>query len=83
MDMEQEDLVQDNLMPHLQGVNPPASPHPNDEQVPSDKGDTEILGYQPEGEMHNISFDKYQHRVFQSRRLSTLEDHTSPTQYEE
>lgn len=33
--------------------------------------------------MHNISFDESQHRIVQSRRLLTLDDHTSPAQFEE
>ena len=70
-------------MPHHQKVNPLASPHLEDEQVPSNQGDTEILGDQTEGEIHNISFDESQHRVVQSRRVSTSDDHTSPTQVEE
>lgn len=70
-------------MPHHQEVDPLASPHLEDEQVPSDQGDTEILGDQSEGEMHNISFNESQHRVMQSHRVSTSEDHTYPMQYEE
>lgn len=82
--MEQQELEQDiELMPHHQGFNPLASLHLEDEQVPSDQGDTEILGDQLEGEMHNISFAKSQNRVVQSRRVSTLEDHTYPVWYEE
>jgi len=67
-----------DLMPHHQEVVPPASPHPKDEKIPSDQGDTEILGDQLKGEMHNISIDEYQHRVVQSHRVSTPKDHTSP-----
>ena len=65
-------------MPHHQEVDPPASLHLEDEQVPSDQGDTKILLDMLEGEMHNISFDESQHRVVQSHRVSTPEDHTSP-----
>ena len=32
--------------------------------------------------MHNISFDESQHRVVQSCRVSTPDDHTSPAQVE-
>ena len=70
-------------MPHHQEVNPPASPHLEDEQFLSDQEDIEILGDQLEGEMHNISFDESQHRVLQSRRVSTPDDHTSPAKFEE
>lgn len=70
-------------MPHHQEVDPLASLDPEAEQVPSDQGDTEILGDNLEGEMHNISFNESQHRVVQSRRVSNSEDHTSPTQFEE
>ena len=70
-------------MPHRQEVDPPASLDLEVEQVPSDQDDTEILGDQPEGEMHNISFDESQHRVVQSHRVSTLDDHTSPAQFKE
>ena len=83
-EMEQQELEKDiDLMPHPQEVDPPASLHPEDEQVPSDQGDTEILGDQLEGEMHNISFDESQHRVVHSRIVSTSQDLTSPTQYAE
>jgi len=33
--------------------------------------------------MHNVSFDKSQHTIVQSRRVSTLDDHTSLAQCEE
>ncbi len=82
--MEQQELEQDiNLMPHHQEVNPLASPDLKVEQVPGDQGDIEILGDQPKGEMQNISFDELQDRVVKSHRVSTLDDHTSPTQFEE
>ena len=43
--MEQEELEQDiDLMPHHQEVDPPTSLHLENEQVPSDQGDIEILG---------------------------------------
>ena len=70
-------------MPHHQEVNLPTSPHPDDEQVSSDRGGTKIIGDQSEGEMHNISFDESQHRVVQSRKVLTLNHHTSTTQVEE
>jgi len=70
-------------MPHHKEVDSPASMHPDDEQVSNDQGGTEILGDQLEEEMHNISFDESQHRVVQSRRVSTSKDHTSPVQVEE
>jgi len=70
-------------MPQHQEVNPPASPDLEAEQVPSDQGDTEILGDNSEGEMHNISFDESHHRVVQSCRVSTLDDHTYTVQFEE
>ena len=66
-----------DLMPHHQEVDPTTSPHP------SNQGDTEILGDNLEEEMHNISFDESQHRVVQSRRVSTPNDYTSPAQFEE
>ena len=72
-----------DLMPHHKEVNSPASMHPDDGQVSNDQGGTKILGDQPEGEIHNISFDESQHRVVQSCRVSTLKDHTSPAQVEE
>jgi len=54
-DIEPQELEQDtNLMPHHQEVNLPTSSHPDDAQVSSDQGGTEILGDQLEGEMHNI-----------------------------
>ena len=70
-------------MPHHQEVYPPASLHLEDEKVPSDQGDTKILGDQLEGEMHNISFDESQHRFVKSHRLLTSNDQTSPTQFKE
>jgi len=50
--------------------------HPEEEQIPSDQRDTEILGDQMEGDMHNISFNKSQHRVVKSHRVSTPDDYT-------
>lgn len=77
-----QELEQDiNLMPHHQEVELPTSPRPDDEKVSSDQGGIEILGDQAEGEMHNISFNESQHKVVQSRRVSTLDDHTSPVQF--
>lgn len=82
--MEQQELEKDiNLIPHHQEVDPPASPHSEEEQVPSDQEDIEILGDNLEEEMHNISFDKSQHRVVKSRGFLTLEDDTSPMQIKE
>lgn len=82
--MEQWELEQDiNLMPYHQGVELPVSPHPDDMQVSSDQGGTEILGDESKEEIHNISFDKSQHRVVQSHKMLTLDDHTSPAQVEE
>lgn len=79
IDMEQHELEQDIIfVPHHQEVDPLASLDPEAEQVPSDQGDIEILGENLEGEMHNISFDESQHRVVQSLRESTPDDHTSP-----
>lgn len=64
IDMEQQELEQDiELVPYHQEVHPPASLDPKAEQVPSNQGDTEILGDNPEGETHNISFDESQYRV--------------------
>ena len=83
-DMEQRELEHDiDLMPHNQEIDLPASPHPDDEKVSNDRGGNEILGDQLEEEMHNISFDKSQHRVVQSCRVSTPNDHTSPVKVEE
>ena len=80
--MEKHELEKDiNLMPHHQEVDPPASPHPEEAKVPSDQGDTKILGDQSEGGMHNISFNESQHIVVQYHRVSTLDDHTSPAQF--
>ena len=70
-------------MPHHQEVEPPASLHLEEEQVPSDQGDTEILGDNTGGERHNISFDASRHRVVQTCRVSNLDDHTSLVQFEE
>ncbi len=53
------------------------------EQVPSDQGDTKILGDNSEEEMHNISFDESQYRLKQSCTVSTLDDKTSPMWFEE
>ena len=78
-DMEQQELEQDiDLLPCHQEVDPPPSLCPEEEQVPSDQGDTEILRDNPEEEMYNISFDESQHKVVQSRKVLTLDDHTSP-----
>jgi len=83
-DMEQQELEQDtNLMPHHKEVDPPTPMHSKEEQVSNDQGGTEILGDQPEEEMHNISFNESQHRVVQSPGVSTPEDQTSPAQVEE
>jgi len=82
--MEKQELEQDiDLMPHHQEGDLPTSLDPEEEKVPSDQGDTEILGDNLEEEMHNISFDESQNKVVQSHRVSTLDDHTSPTQFEE
>ena len=70
-------------MPYHQEVDPPASPYLEAEQVLSDQGDAKILGDNPKGEMHNISFDESQHRVVQSHKVSTPDDNTSPMQFEE
>jgi len=60
--MEQQEFEQEfYLMPHHQEVNSPASPHQEEEKVPSEQGDN------PMGEMHNISFDASQHRVVLSQ----------------
>ena len=76
--MEQPELEQDiNLMPYNQEVDQPASPDPKAEQVLSEQRDTDILGDNPEAEMHNISFDESQHRVVQSSRVPTSDVHTS------
>lgn len=84
VDMEQQELEQNtNLMPHHQQVKSPTSLHPDDEKVSSELGGIEILGDQPEGEMHKISFNESQHRVVQYCRVLTPKDHTSPTQVEE
>jgi len=70
-------------MPHHKEVDPPTSMHSKEEKVLVDQGGTKILGDHLEEEMHNVSFDKSQHRVVKSHRVSTLEDKTSPTQVEE
>jgi len=58
-EMEKPKLELDiDLMPYYQEVDPLASPDLEAEQVPSDQGDTEILGDNPEEEMNNISFDE-------------------------
>lgn len=78
--MKQQESEKDiDLMHHHKEVEPPASPHPEEEKVPSDQGDTEILGDNLEEEMHNISFDESQHRVLQSCKVLTSNDHTYPT----
>lgn len=77
--MEQHELEKNiDLIPYHQEVDPLVSPDSEVEEVPSDQGDTDILGDNLEGEMHNISFDKSQHRVVKSHRLSTLDDNTNP-----
>ena len=59
MDMEQQKLEQDiDLMPHHQEVDPKAARCLEEEQVPSNQGDTKILKDNSEEEMHNISFDE-------------------------
>ena len=80
--MEQQELEQAiDLMPYHQEVDPPSSLDSKAKKVPSDQGDTEILGDNPEGDMHNISFDESQHRVVKLSRVSTPNDHTSPMQF--
>ena len=82
MEMEQLESEQDiDLMPYNQVIDPLDSTNPEAEQVLSDQGDTEILEDNPEVEMHNISFDKLQHRVVQSRRVTTLDVNTSHVQF--
>lgn len=82
--MEEQELEQDiYLISYHQEVDPPASLDLEAEQVPSDQADTEILGDNPKGEMHNISFDEAKHRVVQYHRVLTPDDNTSPTQFEE
>ena len=57
-------LEQDiELMPYHREVDPPTSPDLEVEKVPNDERDTDMLGDNPEEEMHNISFDESQHRV--------------------
>ena len=83
-DMEQQELEQDtDLMPHHKEVDSPTSMHLEEEQVSDDQRGTEILSDQPEEDMHNVSFVESQHRVVQSRRVSTPEDQTSAVQVEE
>ena len=67
-------------MPHHKELDSPTSMQPDDEQVSNDQGGIEILGDQLEEEMHNMSFDESQHRVVQSRRVSTSDDQISPAQ---
>lgn len=57
--------------------------HRDNEQVLDDQGGTEILGGQPEVEIHNISIDESHQRVVKSQRVPTLEYQTSPMQFEE
>lgn len=52
-----------DLMPHDKEVDSPASMHTDDEKVSNDQGGIEILGGQPEAEVHNISFHESHHRV--------------------
>lgn len=61
-------------MPHHREVSSPASMHLDDEKVSNDEGCTEILGGQPEEEMHDNSFDESQHRVVNLDRVPTSED---------
>lgn len=70
-------------MPRHKEVESPTSMHPDDEKVSDDQGGTKILGDQSKAEMHTISFDESHHKVVQSRKVSALEDHTSPAQVEE
>lgn len=82
--MEQPELEEDiNLLHYHQEVEPTASLDPEVEQVPCNHGDTEILGDNPKEQMHNISFDESHHRVVQSCRVFSLDDNTSPTDFEE
>lgn len=84
MKMEQLESKQDiDLMPYNQEVNPPGSPDAEAEKVLRNQGDTEILEDNPEEERHNISFDESHHRFLQSHKATTLDVHTSPTQFEE
>lgn len=77
--MEQQELEKDiKLMPYHQEVNLPPSLDSEEEQVPRNQGDTERLADNLEEEMHNISFDKSQHRVVQYRGVSTQDGNTSP-----
>lgn len=77
-DMEQQELEHDvDLMHHQREVESPASMHLDDEKVSGDQGGTEILGGQPEVEMHKLSFDESHHRVLKSQRVPTLEDQSS------
>lgn len=53
--MEQPELEKRiDLITYHQEVDPPDSSNLEANQVPSDQGDTEILGDNPEEEMHNI-----------------------------
>lgn len=82
MNMEQQELEKDiNLMPHHQVVDLLASPDLEVEQDPSGQADTQILGNNSEGEMHNVSFDKSQHRFVKLHRVLTLDDHKSPVKF--
>lgn len=82
--MEQQELEKEiDLMPYHQEVDPPNSLHLEVENVPKDQGDIQNIGDNLEGDMHNISFNKSQHRIVQSLRVSTLDDNTSPVEFEE
>jgi len=54
----------------------------DDEKVSNDQGCTEILGGQPEVEMHDNSFDESQDRFVHPNRVPTAKDQTSPAQVE-
>lgn len=66
-------------MPYDQEVNTPTSPDLEAEKLMRNQGDIEILDDNLKEEMHNISFDKSQHRVLHSHRVTILYVHTYPT----
>lgn len=82
-DVVQPEKYQDiDLMPKNEEVTPPTLPDQGAEQVLNDQGDTEILEDNLKVDVHNISFNESQHRVVQSRRVSTLDVHVSTAQFE-
>jgi len=84
MEMEYPEQDQDtDIMPKATEVTPQPSQAPLTEQVPSEKGDIVILEYNMGIYVYKITFNESQHRVVQTCKAHTSDEHASSTHFEE